>query len=348
MEETNGLHLDALEFKKVLNEVVDLVCDFLEKIDEFPTFPQKAGTFEAGKLPQKGLRGESLKKLRDILLDARVHNGRFFGYVQGNGEPISALGDFFASIINQNMTAWRASPSCITIERTLVDWLGEMIGCKGLFSGTLTGGGSIATLMALGMARESKLATCNDQGLKEFGQGIIYASEEVHMSVVKAVALIGIGTKNLRRIKCDENLRMVSEDLERAITLDVQSGNIPIAVVASAGTVATGAIDPLVEIGKICQKFNIWLHVDGAYGALAAIAAPEKFAGLNLADSISMDPHKWLYQPLDIGCLLYKDRNCARKAFCNSGNYTAPLSNDQFRDLLILRNQWNFLVVVGD
>ena len=148
------------------------------------------------------------------------------------------------------------------------------------------------------------------------------------MSIPKAVALLGLGRNNLRLIPTDQHFRLIPGELEKQIEADQRAGKKAIAVVASAGTVNTGAIDPLPEIADICRRHHLWLHVDGAYGALAAIAAPEKFRGLSLADSISLDPHKWLYQPLDCGCLLYRDPQHARAAFAHSGDYARSLSQD--------------------
>jgi aromatic-L-amino-acid/L-tryptophan decarboxylase len=150
----------------------------------------------------------------------------------------------------------------------------------------------------------------------------------VHMAVPKAVAMLGIGRENLHYVPCDDSYRMVPSLLERAIRQDQAQGREPIAVVASAGTVNTGSIDPLREIAVIAQSHGVWMHVDGAYGALAAIAAPEKFDGLALADSLSLDPHKWLYQPLDCGCLLYRDVGSAQTTFTYTGNYAKQLSSD--------------------
>lgn len=148
------------------------------------------------------------------------------------------------------------------------------------------------------------------------------------MSIPKAVAMLGIGRENLRYIPCDDAYRMLPSALERTIAEDKSRGHKPIAVVASAGTVNTGSIDPLAEIAGIARKHDLWLHVDGAYGALAAIAVPKKFRGLREADSISLDPHKWLFQPLDCGCLLYRDAEIARTAFTYTGAYAKQLSSD--------------------
>jgi len=181
--------------------------------------------------------------------------------------------------------------------------------------------------MGLAMARERK-TPANEHGLYNRSAGVIYASEQVHMAVPKAVAMLGIGRENLHYVACDDSYRMVPSLLERAIRQDEAQGREPIAVVASAGTVNTGSIDPLRELAAIAHSHDLWMHVDGAYGALAAIAAPEKFDGLALADSLSLDPHKWLYQPLDCGCLLYRDVGSAQSTFTYTGNYAKQLTSD--------------------
>jgi hypothetical protein len=204
----------------------------------------------------------------------------------------------------------------------VVGWLAQ-VGCGG-FAGSLTSGGSAANLMGLAMAREAK-APANEQGAQP---GVVYASQEVHMSVPKALALLGLGRANLRLVAVDDHFRMRPDALEAAIAEDRRAGRRAIAVVASAGTVTTGAIDPLAEVAAIAHANDLWLHVDGAYGALAALAVPERLAGLALADSLSVDAHKWLYQPLDCSALLYRDAEIARQSFAYTGDYAKSLSAD--------------------
>jgi aromatic-L-amino-acid/L-tryptophan decarboxylase len=324
------LDISDEEFRRLAASVTQLTANWISSLDEQAIFPSTSGTecerLFASSLPELGMGPEALTALRDVLAHSRAQNGRFFGYVQGPGEPVAALGDLVASIMNQNMTAWRSSPSGVTIERTVVRWLAEAVGCAGFF-GTLTGGGSAANLMGLTMAREAK-TPANERGLYGAGRGVVYASEQVHMAVPKAVAMIGIGRENLRTIACDDSCRMIPSQLEQAMRRDKARGVTPIAVVASAGTVNTGAVDPLGEIAEIAHAHGAWMHVDGAYGALAAIAAPGKFDGLAMADSLSLDPHKWLYQPLDCGCLLYRDLEIARQTFKYTGDYAKQLSTD--------------------
>ena len=324
------LELSAEEFRRLAGEVVDLSAQYLSNLDTRPIHPATSGAeterLFSEDLPERGLGAGALAALADVAAHSRAQNGRFFGYVQGPGEPVAALGDLAASILNQNMTAWRSSPSGVTIERTVVRWLAQAVGC-GEFFGTLTGGGSAANLMGLTMAREAK-TPANERGLRNAPRGVVYASEQVHMAVPKAVAMIGMGRENLRTISCDDSYRMIPSALEEAIRQDKNRGLTPVAVVASAGTVNTGAIDPLREIAEIARAQGVWMHVDGAYGALAAITVPEKFDGLAMADSLSLDPHKWMYQPLDCGCLLYRDLEMARQTFKYTGDYAKQLSSD--------------------
>ena len=324
------LDISPADFSVLAARVVELAAEWMSGQDERAIFPATSGEIcerlFAGELPEHGIGQEALTGLRRVMEHSRTQNGRFYGYVQGPGEPVAALGDLLASVVNQNMTAWRSSPAGVTIERTVVRWLAEAVGCRGFF-GTLTGGGSAANLMGLTMAREARVPA-NERGLRDAPPCTIYASEEVHMAVPKAIAMIGIGRANLRTVRCDGKYRMIPSHLEQAIRQDRAKGVTPIAVVASAGTVNTGAIDPLREIAEIAHAHGSWLHVDGAYGALASIAAPEKFDGMALADSLSLDPHKWLYQPLDCGCLLYRDLDIARQTFKYTGDYARQLSSD--------------------
>jgi aromatic-L-amino-acid decarboxylase len=325
-----SLEVSPDEFRRLAEKVTQLSADYLRELDSRPISPSTTGeeTERLFRTPlsEKGVGAEVLAGLQDVIEHSRAQNGRFFGYVLGSGEPVAAVADLLASVLNQNVTAWRSGPAAATLERTVVSWLGQAIGCAG-FRGSLTGGGSSANLMALAMAREARMPA-NESGVRGTPQGVIYASEEVHMSIPKSIALLGIGRKNLRLISTDDNFRLLPSQLEQAIQRDKAEGKIPIAVVASAGTVNTGAIDPLPEIAAISRRHALWMHVDGAYGALAAIAAPGKFTGMDLADSLSLDPHKWLYQPLDCGCLLYRDVNAAHASFAHTGDYAKALTDD--------------------
>jgi aromatic-L-amino-acid/L-tryptophan decarboxylase len=322
------LQVSPDEFRSLAQRVTDVSTRYLADLGTMRAYPETSGREVADlfdrPLPQAGEGERAFADLEQVIAHIRPNVPRFYAYVLGAGDPVAALGDYFASILNQNVTAWRSSPAAVAIERAVINWLAEAIGCGG-FVGTLTAGGSAANLMALAIARETKLPA-NEHGIQ--GKGTIYASTEIHMSIGKAVAMLGIGRDNLRLVPVNSDHTMDISALDQMISDDVRAGYTPIAVLASAGTVNTGAIDDLQQVGSIARKHSAWFHIDGAYGALAATAVPEKFAGLNLADSLSLDPHKWLYQPVDCGCLLYRDASHARKAFAYTGDYTKVLNED--------------------
>jgi aromatic-L-amino-acid/L-tryptophan decarboxylase len=323
----NPLELSDAEYRAVFERITQLALEYLSSLDQRPSFPDISGSETEAifckSLQEKVIGVDALDELVQVIDNVRAGGPRFFGYVLGSGEPVAAAADLLASVLNQNVTAWRSGPSAATLERVVVGWLAEAIGCAG-YTGSLTGGGSPANLMGLAMAREARLPA-NESGARP---GMIYASEQVHMSIPKAVALLGIGREHLRLIACDDEFRIRTDLLRQALDRDVRAGLTPIAVVGSAGTVSTGSIDPLHELAEIAREFGAWFHIDGAYGALAAIAEPAKFAGLNQADSLSLDPHKWLYQPLDCGCLLYRDAAAAQRAFSHTGDYAKSLLDD--------------------
>lgn len=320
----NPLDLPEARFRSLAARLSSMAGDYYAKLPDARAYPCVSGTqtreaFDEP-LPEKGLQDGALDALEKVIGMSRAPSGRFFGYVLGSGEPVAALADLLASLLNQNVTAWRSAPAAVTIERQVIRWMAQALGC-GPMAGSLCGGGSSANLMALAMAREARLPA-NEDGARP---GVIYTSSEAHMSMAKSVALLGLGRRNLRLIPVDASLRMDVEALELAIAQDEAAGRTPVAVVASAGTVSTGAIDPLEAIGAVCRAHGIWFHVDGAYGAPAALVAAEKFRGLSDADSMSLDLHKWMYQPVDCGMLLYRDPGRARATFSHTGEYARVL-----------------------
>lgn len=321
------LEISNQELSDLAEEALGLAKSYWASLERRRTYPLTSGKHTTELFsrpwPENGRGREVLQDFKSISEHVRPSTGRFFGYVVGSGEPVGALGELLAAALNQNVTSWRSAPAATSIERAVVGWLADAVGCIG-FAGSLCGGGSTANLMALAMAREAK-SPANETGARPC---VVYASEQVHMSIPKAVALLGIGRKNLRLIAVDDKFRMRPDALQAAIVADREAGNVPIAIVATVGTIVSGAIDPLPEIAEIARREALWMHVDGAYGGLAALAVPEKFQGLSSADSLSLDAHKWLYQPLDCGCLLYRRPDIARTTFSHSDDYVRILSND--------------------
>ncbi|MET3520212.1 pyridoxal phosphate-dependent decarboxylase family protein [Mesorhizobium abyssinicae] len=322
-----ALEISNQDLSRLADEAMDLARTYWASLDDRPAYPSTSGkeTTELFSRPwaEEGRGGDVLHDFKLIAAHARPSTGRFFAYVLGSGEPVGAVGELLAAVLNQNVTSWRSAPAATSIEHAVVGWLAQAVGCAG-FTGSLCGGGSAANLMALAMAREAKLPA-NETGVRG---GVIYASEQVHMSIPKAVALLGIGRSNLRLVAVDDQFRMRPDALQAAIAADRAAGRNPIAIVATVGTIVSGAIDPLPEIADVAGREDLWLHVDGAYGVLAALALPERLNSLALADSLSLDAHKWLYQPLDCGCLLHRHPDIARKTFSHSDDYVGLLSQD--------------------
>lgn len=325
----NGSSLDISEseMRELSSQVTRLVAAYFSEVSTLPVFPKTSGGQTIGKIGTSlPLEGEPLDKLlndcRTVIENSR-HNGhpRFFGYVASPATPPGAFADLIASTLNVNLTSWRSGPAATEIERTVINWLASLIGYgrKDLVAhGLLTSGGSMANLTALLIAHRSKSdPEVASTGLWNIAPMTVYASSQIHMSIPKAADILGLGRAQVRLIACDDRFRMNVSSLRQTIANDLESGMKPFCVVASAGTVNTGAIDPLDEITDVAKEFGLWFHIDGAYGALAALVETKRplFRGLERADSISLDPHKWLYVPLDSGCLLFRDEARARAAF---------------------------------
>ncbi len=313
---------DALQ--KISAHVTRLVSEYLATISERPVraenYAGKTTSRIDTELSAEGVPFEQLLAECRTIMDLSRHNGhpRFFGYVASPSTPVGAYGDLIASALNANITCWRSGPAGTELERLVVRWLGSLIGYDAQANGLLTSGGSMANLIALMIASRSKANNASRQGFWNAGPPMtVYASEEVHMSIAKAADILGIGRDQVRTIACDERQRMRVDELRQAIEADLREGLRPFCVVGSAGTVNTGVVDPLVEIANVADECKLWFHLDGAYGAPGVLDERKKhlFAGLERADSVSLDPHKWLYVPVDAGCLLFRDDSAARSAF---------------------------------
>jgi len=323
----SSLEISAAALDELSTKVKALIADYFSRIRSLPVFPEthagKTSETLGTRLP---IASEPLDQLLAdcaAILDGSRHNGhpRFFGYVASPSTAPGVFADLIASTVNANVTSWRSGPAATEIERTVVGWLAEMIGYSDGTSrahGLLTSGGSMANLTALYIAHRAKSdRNVAHAGLWNRRPMTIYASSEIHMSIPKAADLLGLGRDQVRLVECDEHFRMNVSHLRERIAADQRNGLTPFCVVASGGTVNTGAVDPLGEIADVAREFDLWFHVDGAYGALAAMDDSKRrlFAGLDRADSVSLDPHKWLYVPLDSGCLLFRDEGKARAAF---------------------------------
>ncbi|MGB2867036.1 MAG: aminotransferase class V-fold PLP-dependent enzyme [Bacteroidota bacterium] len=322
------LEIDPKEFKKLGYAIVDEIAEFLSSLPEKPVSPDKSPrqvrkALGTQGLPRKGTPpGKLLKETADLLFENSLFNGhpRFWGYISSSAAPIGALGDLLASSVNPNVGSFQLSPVATEIESQTIRWIAELIGYPSSCGGILVSGGNMANFVCFVAARKAMLRW----NVREAGVAApkrtrfrVYTSSETHTWIQKAADLFGLGTDSIRWIPTDKNLRMDPRALREQIRKDVSNGEQPLMVVGTAGSVGTGAIDPLPELAKICKEHKLWFHVDGAYGALAAVLPdhPRDLDGLSQADSVAVDPHKWLYAPMEAGCALVREPQMLLDAF---------------------------------
>ena len=329
------LDMSPNEFRRVGHQVVDRIAELLGSLPDRPVTPAESpGTIRdalkaSRRLPEHGTDATALlEETTKLLFDHSLFNGhpRFLGYITSAPAPIGMLGDLLAAAVNPNVGAWPIAPMATEIEAQTVRWIAELIGYPESSGGVLVSGGNLANIVCFLAARTSKASwDLQGRGLdaNPGGPMRVYASTEVHTWINKAMDISGLGTDSLRSIRVDDESRLDLADLRSQLDKDVAEGDQPFLVVGTASTVSTGAIDPLAELAEICRERDLWFHVDGAYGALAA-AVPEAadlLAGMPEADSVAVDPHKWLYAPLEAGCALVRDPETLRGAFAHGAPY---------------------------
>jgi aromatic-L-amino-acid/L-tryptophan decarboxylase len=321
------LGLSDEDLQRFASGINSLVADYLATIGERPVFPPVTADSVAERLGRELPRApEPVDRLLadcEAVLDTNRHNGhpRFFGYVASPASPVGVYADLLASALNANVTSWRSAPSATLIERTVVHWLGDLVGFP-TADGLLSSGGSIANLTAVHVAARRALGPdAGRRGLAAGGAGLaMYVSAEAHHSLVKAADVLGLGTDQVRQVPVDERCRMDVAALRTVMAADAAAGLRPFLVAATAGTTGTGAVDPIAAVADAAEEQGCWLHVDGAYGGPAAAVDELRplFTGLDRADSMTLDPHKWLYTPLDCGALLLRDPTAAPRALAES------------------------------
>jgi aromatic-L-amino-acid/L-tryptophan decarboxylase len=318
------------EFRSAGYAMVDRIADLLGEMPKRSITPGEGPDTVRRKLdssatlPECGTpAAQVLENAADLLIDNSLFNGHpsFWGYITASPAPIGMLGDLLAAALNQNMGAWTLSPMASEIEGQTVRWIAELIGYPTDCGGLLVSGGNMANFVGLLAARAQAGAVWR---VRETGMNApdasklrVYVSGETHTWIQKATDLSGMGTDSVRWLPTDDDLRMDVRALEAAVAEDRAAGLTPLMVVGTAGSVSTGAVDPLPEIAAFCKEQRIWFHVDGAYGGFAAAVpeAPDDIRGLSEADSVAIDPHKWLYAPLEAGCVLVRDADALREAF---------------------------------
>src|SRR6266853_2694580 len=310
------------EFRRHGHTVVDWIADYYARIESLPVLSQaKPGQIRGSLPPEPPESGESfetiLHDVESLILPGVTHwqSPNFFAYFPANASGPAILGDLLSSGLGVQGMLWSTSPACTELETHVLDWLVPMLGLPEKFLSSSTGGGVIqdtassAVLCALLAGRERATNfTSNQKGCD--GRLVAYASSETHSSLEKAAMIAGIGRANLRLIDVDENFAMRPEALARQIETDKRAGLIPCFVCATVGTTSSNAIDPVAEIGRICRQHNLWVHVDAAMSGTAALCPEFRFIndGVELADSYSFNPHKWMFTNFDCNCFYVADR----------------------------------------
>jgi aromatic-L-amino-acid decarboxylase len=316
------LRLDAPR-EEALEHAAKLVAEAWESFDrarpEEPPLDERIRRLLGSALPEEPVSAHEALDDAARALDESIAQPRprYFAFIGSSGLEIGALGDLLASTYDMNLAV--DARAATMIEQQTVRWVGEFIGYPAA-NGAFTSGGTISNVTALAAARERALPGSRAAGLGDL-RIAVYASSEVHYSITRAVELLGIGSDHLRDIPIDEEHRMRAEDLAEALDRDIAQGVTPVAVVATAGTTLTGAVDPIAAIADVCRERGIWLHVDGAYGLPAASVDPERFAGIDRADSVSVDAHKWLYVPKACSVVLVREASSLSEAFAHQEGY---------------------------
>jgi glutamate/tyrosine decarboxylase-like PLP-dependent enzyme len=317
--------MSADEFREAGHRLIDALADFYTSLPERRVTPGESVAamreiLRPMPLPRDGTpAGKLLEQLTPVLFEHSLHNGhpRFFGYITSSAAPLGALADLLAAGINQNCGLRDLAPAANEIEIQTIRWLAELIGFPAPCGGIMVSGGNVANILALFAARRARLPWDVRRDGVGASKARVYASRETHTWIEKAADIAGIGTDAIRWIDTDAEQRINLAELEDAITADRKGGDLPFLIVGTAGNVSTGAIDPLAEIAAIAAREKLWFHVDGAYGAPAACLpeAPAALKALALADSVALDPHKWLYAPIEAACTLTRDPEALRAAF---------------------------------
>jgi glutamate/tyrosine decarboxylase-like PLP-dependent enzyme len=315
------------EFRAAGHALVDQIAAFYDSLRARPVTAGDAtqtvrDLIGQGPLPSRGEpAAELLGKTAPLLFDHSLHNGhpRFLGYITSSAAPLGALADLLAAAVNANVGLWDLAPVATEIEAQTIRWLAELVGFPASCGGLMVSGGNMANFLAFIAARRAKASwNVREEGVQGDPRRMMaYASRETHTWIQKAADIAGLGTSTIRWIDADDAQRIDVAALRSALAEDEAAGHLPFLVVGTAGSVSTGAVDPLGAIAEIAREHDLWFHVDGAYGAPAA-ALPEASPDLRAlarADSVALDPHKWLFSPLEAACVLVRDRARLLDAF---------------------------------
>lgn len=312
------------EFRKIGHELVDWIAEYYDTIEDFPVMskvqPKEIYSILPASPPNKPESFEQIfQDFNDIIMPGITHwqHPKFFGYFPANTSLPSILGEMLTSALAAQCMVWQTSPAAAELEERVMEWLAEMLGLPFEFSGVIQDTASTSTLCSILTAREKKTDYNSNTNGIDSNNYRVYCSEEAHSSVDKAVKIAGIGSNNLVKIPVDENFAMKPKELEKKIKEDIENGKIPLCIVAAIGTTGSVAVDPLKSIGKIAEKYKIWLHVDAAFAGTALLLPEHRkmIDGIEKADTFVFNPHKWMFTNFDCSAYFVKDKTALIRTF---------------------------------
>lgn len=323
------------EFRELGYRVVDMIAEYYDSIDDRPVFPARLSSEVAEqfdeRLPNEGQAPHAIldEWVNKVLPNAtHVGSSRYFGFVMGSGTMMATLAEALAASVNMNAGGWIAGPAATEIERQTIGWIAELVGYPTTCGGLFTSGGTMANFTALLTAlRNTAPYDTTQEGLQSDerqGRFLIYmADHEGHVSIARVADMLNLGRSAVRRVPSRDDFTMEPAALEAMVAQDKARGDVPFCVVAQVGSINTGVVDPLEEIADICAAHDLWFHADGACGAFGRLLADKapQYSGLERADSVTLDPHKWLFIPYECGCVLVRDPEKQRRAFSMSAPY---------------------------
>jgi aromatic-L-amino-acid decarboxylase len=343
---SNHNDISVAIFKKYASEAADWIAHYLGNMDDYPVLAKtKPGEIKA-KLPKSPPAlpesfDQILAQFDQIIMPGITHwnHPRFFAYFSITGSYPGIIGELLSSALNVNAMLWKTSPSATELEEVVLDWLRQMFGLPEDFDAVINDTASVGSLCAMAAAREFANLDIRNKGLtgrNDLPQLRMYTSDQAHSSIEKAAIVLGIGQENIQKIASDENYRMNVVELEAAIKNDIQQGRKPICVIATIGTTSTTSVDPVDKIAVICRKYDTWFHVDAAYGGSAAVVPEMRhfFKSWEQADSIIVNPHKWLFTPIDCSVLFCRRAGVLKQAFSLTPEYLRTAEADEVKNYM--------------
>ena len=338
--------MDSLKFKKNEEIITNWIINYFKNIEENAVLSEiKPGEIRKILSSQPPIKGKSIKDLI-VEFDKTMSKGithwnhpGFMAYFNSTSSEAGILSEYLISALNLNGMIWKTSPIVTELEDVVMNWFGQMIGLNENFWGLIYDTASISTFHAIASAREQLKLNIREKGLSgrnDVPKLIVYCSEHAHSSVEKSAIALGIGTENVRKIKTNDNFEMIPDELASAIETDLKAGNKPLCVIATVGTTSFTSIDPVKKISEICRNFDLWLHIDAAYAGVAAILPEMKWIieGWNEADSIVINPHKWMFTPMDCSVFFTRKKNILKNAFSLVPEYLRTKEDNRVDNLM--------------